>query len=269
MNDILIFLFYGAIALSAFLSGRDPSIPLGCFFAFIALALLREQRERARQDFITQLRSFRPELRSGGTVAVDHLLMRYDTALTTYDLSVGFLVGSVHIPSPFRIYTGDVHYEPIIYSLVSLITGWWALPPAGPLATLALVQRNLVGGYQISVAQLIDAKLFNQSDDINSIFAPPEKKAIKATPVAVTGERSASGRQIRKRTEQPAAPSLHERMLDLDSPVPLGVKLRDRAQKRLEARQDELRARFKKTKETIKSKRLRKHQPNKSDKSGR
>ena len=178
-------------------------------------------------------------------------------------------MGSVHIPSPFRIYTGDTHYEPVVYSLVSLITGWWALPPAGPIATLALVQRNLAGGDRTNVAMLIDAKLFNQTDDLNSIFAPPEKQEIKDAPLPTTGERSASGKQLGRRTKQPSSPTLGERIMEAESPTPVGAKFQERAKNRLAERQAELKQRFNKTKETIKSKHRRNIDPNKSGKSSR
>lgn len=269
MNDIIIFIFYGAIALSAYLSGRDPTIPTICVAAFLALVLLREQRERRREDFTTQLRSLRQELRSGGTVVVDHLLLRYDTPVTTYNLNVGFLVGSVLIPSPYRIYTGDAHYEPLLYSIISLITGWWALPPAGPLATLALVRQNLVGGMKTDVAHLIDAKLFNQTDDLNAIFAPPEEKKHEEPALPQTGAAGGSGKLLRQRSTARAHPTLHERIHDYESPVPPGIKLRETVSSHLASRREALTEELGKRKETLKSKLLSKRPGEKTDKTTR
>lgn len=266
MNDIIIFIFYGAIALSAYLSGRDPTIPAVCVAAFLGLVLLREHRERRREDFTTQLRSYRQELRSGGTVVVDNLLLRYDTPVTTYNLNVGFLVGSVLVPSPYRIHTGDAHYEPLLYSIISLITGWWALPPAGPLATLALVRQNLIGGMKTDVAHLIDAKLFNQTDDLNAIFAPPEEEKEEKPPLPQTGAERGSEKLMRKRSATPSNPTLHERIQDYQSPRPPGIKLRETVSSRLTTSSEALNQELAKGKERLKTKLLSKRASNKTDK---
>ena len=81
--------------------------------------------------------------------------------LTTYHLSVGGLLSLVKIPSVYRVHVGEEHAEGIGYSILSLITGWWALPE-GPLVTINFIAQNLHGGEQISVALLIDEKLLKR-----------------------------------------------------------------------------------------------------------
>lgn len=142
------------------LQGDTPGIPLTLLSVLLAAVLLRERNERIRTDFINQLKSRRRELRNGGTVAVDGLLLRYDTVVVWYVLSVGTLFTNVTIRTRFRIYTGDAHPENIVCSAVSLLTGWWSI--TGPSSTIAAILSNLQGGARKPINLLIDAPLFEE-----------------------------------------------------------------------------------------------------------
>ena len=124
---------------------------------------LRRHRERKRKDFIHQLKSCRKELRAGGTVVVDHHLIRYRSVISTYYLNFGGLCCSIRIPSPYRVTdAGDEHHDSVFCSIASLLAGWWAIP-GGPVSTLTTILQNWNGGERATVAELIDLPLLKRA----------------------------------------------------------------------------------------------------------
>ena len=168
-KDIPTFLLLLIIAISRSYQGVASFLPALVLVCFISAVYVRERRLQAWRDFANQLKSHREELRSGGTVVVDNLLIRYNTILTKYQLSLGFLLSNIAVPSRVKVHSGEEHLEAYLYSLGSILFGWWALP-TGPLHTLHCAQSALRGGEKISVAMLIDEKLFER-------FAEQEREA--------------------------------------------------------------------------------------------
>ena len=160
-RDLVVFLVLLLLVVSSQITGVSELPSLFLFFLFSTAILVRGRRERERLDFINQLKSHRKELRERGTVVVDNTLLRYDTVLTSYSLTVGLLFADVVIPSRFRLYTGSEHPEAFVYSLCSLLSGWWSFPE-GPLLTVNSIQQNLAGGDKTTVAELIDKPLLEQ-----------------------------------------------------------------------------------------------------------
>lgn len=137
------------------LSGRSPLIPLSLFFALLAVLLLRTARERGRSDLLNQIRSYRRELRQGGSVIINGKLITAATVLTTYSVTVGGVVCNINLPSAY--YSKKDPSEAVLYSCLSLITGWFSIP-SGPMLTLLSISTNLLGGEELPVADLVGAK---------------------------------------------------------------------------------------------------------------
>ena len=151
------------IALSRLQSGGDPTPFLAYIVLLIGILWLRRHRERKRKDFIHQLKSCRKELRAGGTVVVDHHLIRYRSVISTYYLNFGGVLCTIRVPSPYRVTdAGDEHHDSFICSLGSLLAGWWAIP-GGPITTITTILQNFAGGERMTVAELIDLPLLKQA----------------------------------------------------------------------------------------------------------
>jgi hypothetical protein len=166
--DIFFFLLLLLLFASAWLTNSSlivPSIPLA---AFSIAVLIREQHNKKRQEFISQLKSHRKELRSGGTVNVDNMLLRYESPITSYHITVGTLFTTVTIPSHFRHYKKDeTHAEALVYGLISILAGWWSIN--GPMATVHTLLQNLHGGETTTVAMLIDEPLLRNTEKVEKM----------------------------------------------------------------------------------------------------
>ena len=151
------------IALSRLQSGGDPTPFLAYIILLLGILWLRRHRERKRQDFIHQLKSCRKELRAGGTVVVDHHLIRYRSVISTYYLNFGGVLCTIRVPSPYRVTdAGDDHHDSFFCSFGSLLAGWWAIP-GGPITTITTILQNWSGGEQMTVAELIDLPLLKRA----------------------------------------------------------------------------------------------------------
>lgn len=147
---------------SNYISGASIAGPLLVLAVFLFSHLLRARRLKQRIDFINQLKSFRRELLAGGTVSVDQLLLRYDSVLTTYTVSVGIVAVSIRIPSTYRLSTDEQQSDGLLYSFATVIAGWWSL--TGPVHTLQALAENIGGGEKKTVGELIDPNYSRFSD---------------------------------------------------------------------------------------------------------
>jgi hypothetical protein len=152
-NFLFLFVVF-LIFLSNYLRGTTLLWPLLVVAVFAICQLLRFRQIRVRNDFLGQLKSHRRELRRGSTVCVDDMLIRYETPVTSYVVSVGLLFLSIDIPSSFRLVQGENPLEALGFSCATLVAGWWSI--TGPLHTIRALLINLRGGDKISVAALID-----------------------------------------------------------------------------------------------------------------
>ena len=151
-----------ALSISRLQNGNEATPFLTYLAVLIGAIWLQKLRERHRRDFIHQLKSCRKELRSGGTVVINSHLVRYNSTISTYYMNFGSLFCTVRVPSLYRVVdAGDEHHDSSIYSLVSILTGWWAIP-GGPLQTVATIISNISGGERLTVAELIDLPLIKK-----------------------------------------------------------------------------------------------------------
>lgn len=145
------------VFVSNYVRGQTVLWPLLALALFVFCHTIRLLQLRRRSDFLAQLKSHRRELRGGSTVVVDGLILRYDTLLESYTISVGLLIISIEIPSRFRISEGEGQLERVWFSLATMFCGWWSI--TGPFSTMQTLSENLRKNPQ-SVAELVDARYF-------------------------------------------------------------------------------------------------------------
>ena len=156
MTHLLSILVLSLLSIRQILYDRTPLVPLVSLIALMLLLAFSLYVYEKRKRFVTQLKSHRKELRAGGTVVVDGVLLRYDTQLTQYLLSVGIFFSTIRFTSAYRQYDSNGHAEKWWCSLVTLVCGWWSF--FGPLAVLEAIVHNASGGRRITVGQLIDSE---------------------------------------------------------------------------------------------------------------
>lgn len=151
----LILILACLLGLAYFARHLEAFFFLSLLVLIVILAIIRDQQLRVRQIFVNQLKSYQKDLRAGGTVIVDGMLIRKTSVLHTYYINIGALLGSITIPTRYHLDTGIDDARGLLCSLVSLVSGWWSLP-YGPLINLVLVQQNFRGGEKSTVMELID-----------------------------------------------------------------------------------------------------------------
>ncbi|MCB0345786.1 MAG: hypothetical protein KDD66_11760 [Bdellovibrionales bacterium] len=241
MQEFVIFVVLLGLCITEAIHGGHIWTPLILLAAFLSVIYLRRKRRLQRADFVNQLKSYRRELRGGGTVVVDSLMLRYNTTVTTYNLSIGAIITNFIIPSRHQVANGEDHGESLLYSVLSLVSGWWAFP-TGPIITLSIIKRNLTGGDQITVGQLIDAPLLQAvAPQEQSTFSSSlhRKSDASATVSLSTGRGSRSDLQLDRRTRQAQNISTAQRVADLDKPPPPGIVLTRYVQARVEHWRDD------------------------------
>ncbi|MCB0323605.1 MAG: hypothetical protein KDD69_08525 [Bdellovibrionales bacterium] len=160
--NLLFFLATLLVVIGNAMRGASIAAPATVLALFLLALLCRTLKLRKDLILLNQLKSYRRELRQGGTVAVDSMLLRYDSTLTSYTVSVGFLVFNIEIPSGYRLFQEQDYGESFLYSLLTLATGWWSLN--GPWHTIHTVLENSRGGRRGSVAMLIDGPRFRETN---------------------------------------------------------------------------------------------------------
>ncbi len=227
--------------LARWTTGVSILLPLFWLLIFLGALFLRERRIRARTDFVNQLKSCRNELRRGGSVVVDNLVLRYNSPLTTFHLSVGALFFHVSIPSRYRPAYGENQPEAVTHSLCSLLFGWWSVPH-GPLRTLHALMFNLQGGERTTVAWLIDRVLLERLS-ASGLQKPLEgisnTESIPKETAADTGPGSRSQNFLTKRSNPEPGPTLEERIREFYRPTPAGKRFVEIIRKRITSKAEE------------------------------
>ncbi len=188
-RDLLTLFLFCLIIFSTYNNGLNPSIPLLFLALYILAMIFRNNLRQKRIEFINQLKSHRNELRNGGAVVIDGIVLRYSSQITSYQIPVGGIVGHMDILTPYRKYKQGDNGEAIILSLTALATGWWAIP-YGPITTCKAIYNNLKGGSKTTVAKLIDEKLLERLAFLKSLSETVNNQETKKTPPSVVNRDS-------------------------------------------------------------------------------
>lgn len=191
----LAILFIGGAVWNLFHGDFDNAafgLVIGAILGAIAFVLGREENET--EKFLGFLVENREALQSGATPAYGDIPISLNTEVTQFYSCLSFVILTTKIPSRFYLRghhkTGGIG---TIYSVISLIAGWWGFP-WGPIYTIQSLYKNMRGGDKSTVAQLL-AKI--------KTVEPADKPADNSTapaPIADPTPRRATG------TAPPASP---------------------------------------------------------------
>jgi hypothetical protein len=127
---------------------------LGVAVLGIGSSLLMTWNRRGRRGLLEWVGRHREDIRAG-VASFEGRPVRLDTKVRTYRTSISLLVVSYWFASRF-VLEGEREGGFVKWSatLASLLLGWWGIP-FGPVYTLQALYRNLAGGDQITVADLL------------------------------------------------------------------------------------------------------------------
>lgn len=91
-----------------------------------------------------------------GVATYEGATISLETEITQFQACISALIISTRNPSRYLI-VGHNHIFVIgfVYSLMSLILGWWGIP-WGPIYTIQTLWRNLRGGYRSTVGEILE-----------------------------------------------------------------------------------------------------------------
>jgi hypothetical protein len=123
------------------------------------LYLLLKRESRKSDEFISWITYNQDKIIREGAVYQD-ILIDKDTQITQFQVCLSFLIFTTKIPTRFYIKDHDnTIFISLFCTFISLIGGWWGLP-WGPIYTVQVVIKNIVGGNKRTIAAF-----FNNIDD--------------------------------------------------------------------------------------------------------
>lgn len=152
----LALLFLGAAVWNLFHGETEKAtfgFGIGIVLAGFAFAMGREENEE--QKFVAFLLENEATLNTRAPVPYQGTPLTLATEVTQFYACVSFLIATIKVPS--RYYIRGVHKTGgigAIYSVVSLVVGWWGFP-FGPVYTVQSLYQNMRGGTKKTVAQLL------------------------------------------------------------------------------------------------------------------
>ena len=114
-----------------------------------------ERQKRLRNDFYDWLFKNSHAVHLGGATYKEHLIT-LETEITQYQAVLSFLL--VTLKAPSRVYFIGHESGQIIaslFTLISLLFGWWAVP-LGPVHTIRAVSKNMRGGFRQTIGDVFD-----------------------------------------------------------------------------------------------------------------
>jgi hypothetical protein len=120
-----------------------------------ALYFFFRSQARKREDFLLWLFE-NIEMINSGQGNYQGITIKPDTKITYYQVSLSFMIVSMKVSSKFFfIGHDDSPGIALIYTVVSLVLGWWGIP-WGPIYTIQVIYNNMSGGNRQNVAELIE-----------------------------------------------------------------------------------------------------------------
>ncbi len=154
----------GAIALLGlimagigFLKGENDAaifwLGVGVIIGIIAIFLKKDKNKS--DNFLLWLVNNAAQVRKG-TARYEGKLITLATEVTQFQACFSFLIMTTKSPSRFFIKGHDnLIAIGLVYTLVTLVFGWWGLP-WGPIYTLETLYRNTVGGHKQNIGDMIN-----------------------------------------------------------------------------------------------------------------
>lgn len=91
-----------------------------------------------------------------GTAAYEDTTISMDTETAQFEACISALVITT-LNSSRHLVVGhhSIFFTGLVYSLITLLLGWWGLP-WGPIYTLQTLSRNLRGGHRRTVGEIVE-----------------------------------------------------------------------------------------------------------------
>ena len=127
-----------------------------CVAGFFGLFIDRlKGNYRKPSNFLIEIKNNTEAIKNGGWVYKGNLITP-QTRITQYDLIISAITQTFRVPSRFYI-VGEKRSTLIrlLYTACSFMLGWWAIP-TGPFYTLPSLIKNIKGGDQMCVGDLIN-----------------------------------------------------------------------------------------------------------------
>lgn len=124
-----------------------------CLGAFVIL----KAEERKRREFAKWFSENKENIQ-GGSVSFEGKEITSQTQLVQFMVVISLLVVSTRVASRYYVLGQEsTTLVSVIYSVITLITGWWGIPH-GPLWTVQAIYKNLNSGYRITLSDLLNPK---------------------------------------------------------------------------------------------------------------
>jgi hypothetical protein len=151
-----IFLFvYGCYELAVQMVVQGLVFLLAGAFALFLYGYIRLERDRG-EKFLSWVAGEEEAIRLGAASLGDRPVTP-DTPMTRYSLCLSFVLVTIRIQSGWYL-TDRSHTHrrmtAVLFSAVTLLLGWWGFP-FGPIRTLEVLGRNLMGGERMTVQGLV------------------------------------------------------------------------------------------------------------------
>ena len=175
-------LFFGGAIYNLFVGDIENAkigFFIGLFLAFFAWLLGRE--ESATQNFLGFLLENEEKLKNGESIEYRGVNLSLQSEVTQFYACISLIILTTKIPS--RFFFRGSHKTGLIgtiYSLVTLILGWWGFP-FGPIYTVQALYANVRGGDKKPISQLLTEiereeieKPDNEKSNVAKVKSPPE-----------------------------------------------------------------------------------------------
>lgn len=124
--------------------------------AFLGIISIFLQKEKNKSEKFIQWVIENIEPIKAGTARYKEKPVTRDTAIVQFQATISVVVLTIKSPSRYFIKgQSNIFLMAIAYTFVTLILGWWGIP-WGPIYTLQTVFKNLTGGYEQKLGDIID-----------------------------------------------------------------------------------------------------------------
>lgn len=157
----MLFIIVGFLFLAGSLSNFFSTGDMPEAFAGLAIACMlfivyfvRNFQKKKSDEFLEWVKDNKVDIHCGRGF-YKGMKISPDTEVVQFEVCMSFLIMSFRIPTCFYI---KGHHNTTIrgglYSLISLVFGWWGIP-WGPIYTVKALMRNASGGNSFTVRSLI------------------------------------------------------------------------------------------------------------------
>lgn len=150
----IFFLFFAAIGVAAFQDNNYAFTIILILIGLIPGVLIWLERKRvlASEDFPKWINENRKKIKQG-TASYKGIRVNTETELVRYRACVAIVIVTFSFTSAWQ-FPGQKRSIQTLYSLITLLMGWWGIP-WGPIYTVQFLYKNIRGGEVIKLGNLL------------------------------------------------------------------------------------------------------------------